>query len=342
MRFCPRYPQSLVQFSSVQDILKNSQRGFWAVRMDRSAAGDASAGRRGAAPEVGAEEVFYGLEEAEADGTLAPLASTWSPENNAVYDGISRQGVRLVSFAGILKHDAFPLASIVNLLLEIGPWGMGGPVEVEFAVNLRSPAGAPAEFGLLQMRPLALSREEEELEVGEVRPEQILCRSPQVLGNGRIDGIRDLVVVDFHRFDRSSSREAAEAVTRFNASLVAAGIPYLLIGVGRWGSADPWLGIPVAWDQISGARAIVEAGFKDFKVTPSQGTHFFQNLTAFNIGYFTVNPEAGEGFVDWDWLASREASGEHGVVRHLRLDAPVVIQMNGKRNEGWIFKPGGP
>ena len=339
MRFCPRYPQSLVQFSSVQDILKNSQRGFWAVKMDGSA--------RGMPPELPpqqsdarAGEVFCGLEQAEADGTLAPVASTWSAENNAVYDGISRQGVRLVSFAGILKHDLFPLASIVNLLLEIGPWGMGGPVEVEFAVSLPPPAAGPAEFGLLQMRPLALSREEEELEVGEVRPGQALCRSPQVLGNGRIDGIRDLVVVDFHRFDRSSSRDAAEAVTRFNASLVAAGIPYLLIGVGRWGSADPWLGIPVAWDQISGARVIVEAGFKDFKVTPSQGTHFFQNLTAFNIGYFTVNPEAGEGFVDWDWLASRRALDERGAVRHIRLDAPLVIQMNGKRNEGWIFKPG--
>ena len=335
MRFCPRYPQNLVQFSSVQDILKNSQRGFWAVKMDGPA--------RSASPapaDARAEEVFCGLEEAEADGALAPVASTWSPENNAVYDGISRQGVRLVSFAGILKHDIFPLASILNLLLEIGPWGMGGPVEVEFAVNLPPSAAGEAEFGLLQMRPLALSREEEELEVGEVRPDQVLCRSPQVLGNGRIDGIRDLVVVDFHRFDRSSSRDAAEAVTRFNASLVAAGIPYLLIGVGRWGSADPWLGIPVAWDQISGARVIVEAGFKDFKVTPSQGTHFFQNLTAFNIGYFTVNPEAGEGSVDWDWLASRRALEERGAVRHIRLDAPLVIQMNGKRNEGWIFKPG--
>ncbi len=328
LRFCPRYPQNIVQFSSVQDVLKNSQRGFWAVQLKE----------HGGGPED-FEEKYYGLDEAEADGTLAALASTWSPENNAVYDGISRPGARLVSFAGILKHDAFPLAPIVNLLLEIGPWGMGGPVELEFAVNLPRARGERARFSLLQLRPLALSREDEELEVGDVQPGQLLCQSPSVLGNGRIDGVRDLVVVDFHRFDRSSSREAAEAVARFNAALVGAGVPYLLIGVGRWGSTDPWLGIPVAWDQISGARAIVEAGFKDFRVTPSQGTHFFQNLTAFNVGYFTVNPEAGEGFVDWDWLAAQAAVEERSVVRHLRLEAPLLVQMNGKRNEGWIFKP---
>src|SRR5262249_45990660 len=134
------------------------------------------------------------------------------------------------------------------------------------------------EFGLLQMRPLALTREEEELEVGEVDRSQVLCRSSSVLGNGRIDDLRDIVVVYFHRFDRPDSREAAEAVAWFNASLLEERLGYLLIGVGRWGSADPWLGIPVTWDQISGARAIVEAGFWDFKVTPSQGTHFFQNL----------------------------------------------------------------
>lgn len=330
VRFCPRYPRNLMQFSSVDDALRSSQRSFWAVRLDGA----------GQQPAARFEEESYGLEEAEADGTLAPLASTWSAENNAVYDGIARPGVRLVSFAGVLKHGAFPLPDVLTMLLEIGPWGMGGPVEIEFAVVLSRNAREPSEFAILQMRPLALSREDEEIEVGEVAPERILCRSTSVLGNGKIDTLRDIVVVDYHRYERAASREAADAVTRFNAELLTEGAPYLLIGVGRWGSADPWLGIPVTWDQISGARAIVEAGFRDLKVDPSQGTHFFQNLVTFNIGYFTVNAGFGEGFIDWDWIAAQPAAASIGPVRRLKFAEPLVVQMSGKTHAGWIFKPG--
>ena len=331
MRFCPRYPRNLVQFSSVQDILKNSQREFWALRLT-GADGQAE-------DEVSMEETLYGLEAAEEDGTLAALGSTWSPENNAVYDGLSRPGARLVSFAGVLKHDRFPLAGVIDLMLEIGAWGMSSPVEVEFAVNLPRTRNEPSEFALLQMRPLAVSRELEELELGELDRAELVCHSKNVLGNGTIEGIRDLVVVDFNRFERSTSLDTAAAVSQLNAELVSEGIPYILIGVGRWGSSDPWLGIPVAWDQIAGARAIVEAGFRDFRVTPSQGTHFFQNLNSFNIGYFTVNPEVGEGFVDWDWLASQKAERSIQFVRRLRLAEPMLVKMNGRRNEGAIFKP---
>jgi len=158
-----------------------------------------------------------------------------------------------------------------------------------------------------------------------------------VLGNGRIDDIHDIIVVDRARYDRGSSRQVAGELAQYNAEL--AGRPYLLVGVGRWGSADPWLGIPVTWEQIAGARVIVEAGFADFKVTPSQGTHFFQNLTSFNVGYFTINPDAAEGFVDWDWLAAAPAVRETACVRHLRFDRPVVVKMNGKQGEGVIYKP---
>ena len=167
---------------------------------------------------------------------------------------------------------------------------------------------------------------------------QTCCQSGSVLGNGRLD-VRDLVVVDFHRFDRGRSQHVARDVARFNADLVRRGLPYVLIGVGRWGSAEPFLGIPVSWDEIAGARAIVEAGFKDFRVTPSQGTHFFQNLTASNAGYFTVNPEVGEGFVDWDWLAEQPAVEETTFVRRLRFDVPVIVKMNGRTQRGVIVKP---
>jgi hypothetical protein len=172
-----------------------------------------------------------------------------------------------------------------------------------------------------------------------VDPSRLICQSTKVLGNGRIENLRDIVVVDVHRFERSRSQAVAQEVARLNAKLNESGTPYLLVGVGRWGSNDPWLGIPVAWDQVSGARVIVEAGFRDLRVTPSQGSHFFQNLTAFQVGYFTVNPDAGEGFVDWQWLTSQPAEEERDCVRHLHLAAPLLVVMNGKVGRGSIFKP---
>ena len=267
-------------------------------------------------------EERFGLEVAEADGTLGAVASTYSPENDAVYDGLARPGPRLVTFAPILKHGVFPLAEVIATLMQAGERGMGTPVEIEFAVNLAPAADTAREFGFLQMRPLALMRETETLELGEVAPETVLCRSQRVLGNGRLEGIRDLVVVDFQRFERARSREVAAEVGRLNAELVAARTPFVLVGVGRWGSRDPWLGIPVTWDQVSGARVIVEAGLRDLAVTPSQGTHFFQNLTSFNVGYFTVNPEAGDGVVDWDWLDAQPPASNAAHVRHIHLERP--------------------
>jgi hypothetical protein len=167
----------------------------------------------------------------------------------------------------------------------------------------------------------------------------LLCRSGSVLGHGRLDDLRDAVVVDYRRLDRRESRRIVEVVRQIDSALRSEGRGYVLVGSGRWGSSEPFLGIPVTWDQIAGARVIVEAGFRDFHVSPSQGTHFFQNLISNNVGYFTVNPEAGEGFLDWEWLASREASFEDGPVRHLRFDSPLVVKMNGRRNEGAIVKP---
>lgn len=329
LRFCPRYPHHLLQFSSVKAALKNSQRQFYALQLGLPDDALAASG--------GVERC--GLETAEADHTLDLLASTYSRENDAIYDGMSRPGVRLISFAPILKHGFFPLSEILTRLLEIGESGTSAPVEVEFAVDLPGRPGEVAEFGFLQLRPLALSREAAELAITDEDRASAICHSSAVLGNGRIDGITDLVVVDFHRFDRGRSQDVALDVGRFNQRLMAQNVPYVLVGVGRWGSSEPFLGIPVTWDQIAGARAIVEAGFRDFTVTPSQGTHFFQNLTSSNVGYFTVNPDAGDGFVDWDWLSAQPAVDEASCVRHLRFDRPVVVKMNGKTNTGVILRP---
>jgi len=225
--------------------------------------------------------------------------------------------------------------------LEMGTWGMNGPVEIEFAVNLSVPHDAPRKFGILQVRPFVLSRELEELEIGDHTPETLLCHSSQVLGVGKVDNVRDVVVVDREKFDRSRSSEVARDVGRLNALLSEQDIPYLLIGVGRWGSADPWLGIPASWDQLSGARIIIEAGFKDFKVEPSQGAHFFQNIIAYRIGYFTVNPDSGDGLLDWQWLKEQPAVEETEFVRHLHFEKPLLVRMNGHRNQGVILKPQG-
>jgi CheY-like chemotaxis protein len=332
LTFSPRYPRHLVQFSSVEDILANSQTEFWALPMigHQQDAQDPSEGLR---------EVPFAVPRAEEDGTLNLLASTYSPDNHAIYDGLSRKGMRIVSFAPILKYGMFPLPAILDQLMTIGEEGLGRPVEIEFAVRLAKKSGEISDFGFLQMRPLVVSREGEDLRVDVVEREQLLCQSTQVLGHGRIDGLRDVVAVDFHRFERARSHEVAQSVAAFNAKLSDSSAPYLLIGVGRWGSNEPWLGIPVAWDQNSGARVIVESGFRDFRVTPSQGSHFFQNLTAFQIGYFTVNPDAGEGFIDWEWLNAQPAFREDGCVRHLHLAKPFSIIMNGKTGEGFIFKP---
>ena len=328
VRFCPRYPQHVVQFSTVRDLLQNSQRAFLALRLGD---GDAQEGPEGTLGR-------YGLEDAEADGVLALVGSTYVRENDAVYDGRSRPGVPLVTFAPILKHGLFPLSEVIGAVLEMGVRGTNAPVEIEFAARLPDRAGEPAEFAILQIRPVSRARTREQGEWRDVDPGSLLVESDAVMGQGRIDDLRDVVVVDVNRFDRRRSHDVAQAIGRLNALLLAEGRPYLLVGVGRWGSRDPFLGIPVSWDQISGARAIVEAGFSDFRVTPSQGSHFFQNLVTSNVGYFTVNPELGDGRVDWDWLAAHPAVREMGVVRHLRLEQPLVVLMNGRTNRGVILK----
>ncbi len=326
LSFCPKYPQHLMHFSAVNDMLANSQRDFIAVELE-SHSDDVT-------------ERHHPLAVAETDGTLGPVASTYSPENDAVYDGISRPGVRLVSFAPILKQRSLPLPAALDRLMELGRWGMNTEVELEFAVEMSRGSRTPVEFGFLQMRPMALSRELEELDTENVEPGQVLVRSSSVLGNGRLAHIKDVVVVDYARFDRARSQEIAAEVARFNAELLAEGLPYILIGLGRWGSADPWLGIPVTWEQISGARVIVESGLKDIKVTPSQGSHFFQNLTSFRVGYFTVNPETGEGSLDWDWLEAQPSLREATYVRRLSFSEPLMVKINGKQQRGVILKPG--
>jgi hypothetical protein len=331
LRFCPKYPNHIHQLSSTASALQNNQNQFFALDLNLQ-------------PQDGFETTDqlvkpYSLDFAERDATLQYVASTYSSENDALYDGISRRGIRVVTFAPILRNKIFPLPQILNLLLDMGSWGMGTPVEIEFAVRFDSATGEAREFGLLQMRPLVVSRETEELQIEHEQSDRLICRSTQVLGHGVIREISDIIAVDIEKFDRARSHDVAREVTQLNEKMIAENRPYLLIGVGRWGSLDPWLGIPVKWDQISGAKAIIEASFKDFAVDPSQGSHFFQNITSFMVGYFTVNPTVTDSFVDWNWLAAQTPYERTRYVAHIRLDKPIVIKMNGHANKGVILKP---
>ncbi len=333
VRFCPKFPKHLMQFFSTKETLRNAQQDFYALDLNAELDNIITT----------IEDVClkkYDLHESERDNTLHYVGSTYSPENESVYDGISRDGMRVVTFAPILKHKIFPLPEILDLLLEMGAWGMGTPVEIEFAVNMNVPPGMPKEFAMLQMRPMVLSREVEELIIGEINEEDLLCKSSQVLGNGAINNIYDIVVVDIENFDRGKSKEVAAEVSSINSKLLNEKKSYILFGVGRWGSLDPWLGIPVTWDQISGATVIVESGFKDFSVTPSQGSHFFQNLTSFRVGYFTVNSHNESDKIDWDWLRNQTAFEQLKFTKHIRLDKPISVRINGQQNKGIILKPG--
>jgi hypothetical protein len=191
---------------------------------------------------------------------------------------------------------------------------------------------------MLQMRPLGFSRDSDLIEIEDVADPCLVCRSERALGHGVYGDIRDIIYVDAEKFDRARSREAAEEIAAFNEKLINQHRPYILIGIGRWGSLDPWLGIPVKWDQIAGARGIVEAEFRDIDVDPSQGSHFFHNITSFRVGYFTVNLRKRDGFLDWAWLRSFRATEEKTFTRHIRLDAPITMKIDGHRNKGVILK----
>ena len=330
VRFSPRYPKHLIQFSTVEDTLNYSQREFYALDMspDRSNEGG-----------IGSSLVRLDISVAEQDGVLDALASTYSVQNDAIYDGTSRAGARIVSFAPMLKNDLFPLAKMIQLLLEVGKRSMSSAVEIEFAVNLKADGPEKPEFSVLQMRPMVVDHEWEEVLTDEAPREEVICESEQVLGNGIIKDIYDIVLVNTERFNRSATKAVAKEVGLFNYELTSRNRPYLLVGVGRWGSSDPWLGIPVGWEQISGARVIVEASFMDLRVQPSQGSHFFQNLATMEIGYFTIDGRPEANWVDWAWLLKQEVVHERTYTRHLRFKSPLIVKMDGRSNHGIVLKP---
>lgn len=328
LRFSPAHPRNVLAMSSVKDTLESAQRHFFALDMSQP--------HRMPSTEEEGNLLHLGVDEALADGTLGPLVSTYSAANDRLYEGLRRDGAPVLTFAPVLRSEVFPLAAVLRELLSIGEQGMGSPIEMEFAADLTC---RPAVFGFLQLRRLAAGGEPEDLVLRPQQVQEAWCYSESALGNGRRDEIADVVYVRPERFDPAHSREIAQEVGRLNRLLAAEHRSYVLVGPGRWGSSDPWLGIPVTWDQISGARAIVEASLRDFRVQPSQGTHFFQNVTSLRIAYLTVNPFAGDDRIDWDWLAGQPAQHESEFVRHLRFEASLRIRIEGRSKRGVILPP---
>lgn len=330
LRFTPAFAGILPQFTSVKDMFNFSQRDFYAIAMHHVASI--------AFLEEDQYLVKLGLDKAEADGVLQFLASTYSRENDAVYDGISFSGPRIVNFAHILKNDVFPLAKILIDLLKLSSEAMNCAVEMEFAVILDTQNGLPGQFSILQVRPLVVQDELVKVELDDQQKELAFCFSDRVLGNGILQTIRDIVFVKPDGFDAAKNPQIAVDVGKLNSRLQEAGTPYLLIGPGRWGSTDPWLGIPVKWSQISGVKVMVEASLPNMNVDPSQGSHFFQNMTSLRIGYFTVPLDRAHGFIDWTWLETLPVTAETTFLKHVCLPQPITVRIDGRKSQGVILK----
>jgi hypothetical protein len=239
----------------------------------------------------------------------------------------------------LLNHNTFPLAEILQTVLEIGQKEMGKPIEIEFAVNLDLPKGDPRVFSLLQIRPIVGKNSTVNLNLDDIHPEDAILLSNTALGNGILKDIRDFIYIKPEAFDAAKSLDIGTRLEAINNKFIAEKKNYILVGPGRWGSADPWLGIPVRWPQISAARLIVESGLENYRIDPSQGTHFFQNLTSFNVGYFTINPYIKDGLYDLEFLNAQPALHEDEYIRHIRFEKPMRIEIDGKKNIGVVYKP---
>ncbi|MCP4045902.1 MAG: histidine kinase [Gammaproteobacteria bacterium] len=329
--FSPSNPQVLPQFATPQDFLRNTQRDFFAVDMNDPSVFPEKGG------EVGLVKLKTKL--SEQHGVLKYVGSTYSADNDRIYPGIGRKGARIVTFDPILKSRIFPLDSILQYLLELGSKAMNVPVEIEFAAEINTDPDKPDDFRFLQIRPMMVETSFEDISVYDDKDEQVFCKSDQSLSNGRIEDIRDIIFVKPDNFERANMTHMAAHVGDYNQKLKEQDLPYILIGPGRWGTSDHWLGIPTKWDQISAARVIVEVDYGDFVVEPSFGTHFFQNLITFSIGYLTINSSSSYNFFDWDWLNALEAVSETEYLKHVRLDQPMNILIDGRTGKAVIFKP---
>lgn len=327
LRFSPSHPKHIHQFYSTEATMRTAQRKFFAIQMGQS---------RSELSHIDDSNLLHlDLGIAEEDGQLALIGSTYIASDDRIVDTIFRAGQRLVTFAPALKHGKFPIAEILNHVLRSCEDYLGTPVEIEFAVSHDAEKGI-RRFSLLQLRPVVSGHEDIDVDLSNVDQERCLCLSSQALGNGVIGDVKDIVYIHPNRINRMKTRDLTPIIERLNAELSRQNRPYLLIGPGRWGTSDPSLGIPVGWGQISGAKTIVEVPMADIHVDPSQGSHFFQNIVSFSVGYLTLEKSDS---MDWDWLDSHDEVFEEGPIRHIRCEAPLKILLDSRDSEALILKP---
>ena len=330
LRFSPKYPKKVLQLSSVDMALKGTQHKFYALDLSKEEFTPSC--------DEGINLVKLRVKEAEKDSSLNHISSVYDYQNNVIRHGNHYEGKKILTFAGPLQFETFPLAKIVDNILKTCQKQMNTPVEIEFACHLDVDTGEPKIFSFLQLRPIVESQDKERVRIDDIAKEDILISSESALGNGEDSTIFDVIYVKPDTFDAGKTQEIAQKIDTLNKKMVDENKNYILIGPGRWGSSDPWLGVPVKWSQISMAKLIVESGLENFRIDPSQGTHFFQNLTSFRVGYFTINPYQNDGFYDTEYLDNLSAVYEDEFVRHIRFKSPIVYKIDGKSNKGIVCK----
>ncbi|MDR0756244.1 MAG: PEP/pyruvate-binding domain-containing protein, partial [Tannerella sp.] len=330
LRFSPRRPHHVLQLSSVDMALKETQRRFLALDLNNHFL------------QAAVDDAFnllrLTLKDAEADGALAPVSSTYDPCEQVIRPGYYPEGRKILSFANILEHDRLPLAATLGELLKIGQDEMGRPVEVEFAVDLPVEKDEATAFYYLQIRPIVNRNEVIDEDPSQIPREKTLLYSSAALGHGVSSDIYDVVYVKSKDFDPSHNALVAGEIEQINRLFAEQDRSYILIGAGRWGSEDPWLGIPVKWPHISRARVIAECSFRNYRIEPSQGTHFFQNLTSHGVGYFTIDLSHGRDWFDEDYLNSQPSVQETARVRRIHFDRPLTVLIDGRRSVGAVKK----
>ncbi len=333
LRFSPLHPHSILQMSSLDFALKETQTRFYALDLSDEKMAD----------HFSVNDAFnlkkLTIKEADADGSLRYIVSTYDPYDMIIRDGYYPGGRKIISFVNILQHDVFPLAETLDQILKIGQEEMGRPIEIEFAVNLNKEDPHKASFFLLQIRPIVDNKEVMEEDLTLVSQESTILSSKSVLGHGISNDVHDIIYVKSESFNASNNQQVAYEIEKMNRQFTGTDKSYILVGPGRWGSSDPWLGIPVKWPHICNARVIVECGLENYRIDPSQGTHFFQNLTSFGVGYFTINPYNHDGSFDEAYLNALPAVEETTYLRHVHFDDPIVIKMDGKKSLGVVLKP---
>jgi len=331
LRFAPDHPKKILQLSSPDMALRETQKTFFAL--------DLSPESFTASTDDSINYKSYRIKQAEKDESIYEISSVYDFHDNVLKEGRMYEGKRIITFANILKHNSFPLADIVKEVMKICENAMNNPVEIEFAVNL-NPENSPYKFfNLLQIRPIVEEIIEDEIDFSEINLKDSVICAEKALGHGVVKGIYDIVYVKPDKFDSVNNLNTTKIIETLNNKLTEENRNYILVGPGRWGSSDPWLGIPVVWSQISGARLIVESGLENYQIEPSQGTHFFQNLTSFKVGYFTINPFKKDGFWDLDFLSEAEAVYEDDFVKHIRFKNELLIKIDGKKSKGVVLKP---